>query len=216
MKKDFKRALDKMSTEEKLFFNIMRMPHVIKRNMVEGQGHEGPGHGPEHGPGPICGHGGPEHGPGPKCGHGGPEGPGPKCGHGPHGHGHGPHGPGRGMHHHKMKAFAQARLLSALMEHEDGVRQKVLAEEMRVNPSSMSELIGKLEAEGYAVRTVDPEDKRATLITLTEVGKARAYELEDERQERFAKPFAKLTEDEKEQLLSLLEKLVEEDEPEEE
>ena len=209
MKKDFRIPMDKMSIEEKLFFNIMRMPHVLKRNMAEGPMHEGPGHGP----GPRCGHGGPE-GPGPRCGHRGPEGPGPRHGHeGPHGPGHGLM---RGMHHHKMRAFAQARLLSALMDHEEGVRQKVLAEEMRVNPSSMSELIGKLEAEGYAVRTVDPEDKRATLITLTEVGKARAYELEDERQERFAKPFARLTEKEKEQLLSLLEKLVEEDAPAEE
>ena len=54
----------------------------------------------------------------------------------------------------------------------------------------------------------DPEDKRATLITLTEVGKARAYELEDERHERFAKIFEPLTEKEKEQLLKLLEKVL--------
>ena len=113
----------------------------------------------------------------------------------------------RGPNPQKMRAFAQRRLLSVLLGYEDGVRQKVLAEEMRINPSSISELISKLEAEGYAVRTVDPEDKRATLITLTEVGKARAYELEDERNERFAKPFANLNDQEKDQLLKLLEKL---------
>ena len=118
------------------------------------------------------------------------------------------HGPGmKGPE--KMRAFAQARLLSLLLEYEDGVRQKVLAEEMRINPSSTSELISKLEAEGYAVRTVDPDDKRATLIKLTEVGRARAYELEDERAERFGKFFVNLTDKEKEQLLKLLEKITE-------
>ena len=79
---------------------------------------------------------------------------------------------------------------------------------MRINPSSVSELISKLESEGYVVRTVDPDDKRATLITLTEVGRARAYELEDERNERFEKFFEPLTEEEKEQLLALMEKLM--------
>ena len=108
----------------------------------------------------------------------------------------------------RKQAFAQARLLSLLAEKESGVRQKVLAEEMRINPSSTSELISKLEGEGYVVRTVDPDDKRATLIELTEVGRARAYELEDERNEKFANVFEPLTAKEKEQLLKLLEKLV--------
>ena len=150
------------------------------------------------------------------CGrpHGAPEGPCP----GPGRHHHGPHHDPHHGHHHgnhheprpeKMRAFAQSRLLSLLLEHEEGVRQKYIAEEMHINPSSTSELIGKLEAEGYIVRAVDPDDKRATLITLTEVGRARAYELEDERAERFTKFFVNLADKEKEQLLKLLEKLTE-------
>ena len=130
---------------------------------------------------------------------------------------HGHHGPGMHGHHgHKrrMKAFAQERLLSLLQNYEGGVRQKTLVEEMHINPSSVSELISKLEQDGYAIRKVDPEDKRATLITLTELGQARAYELEDERKERFASLFANLTEDEKEQLLTLLEKLLDSTQPE--
>ena len=133
----------------------------------------------------------------------GPHGPEMRGPHGPCGHGpHGPHDPKR------MQAFAQARLLSLLTEYENGIRQKVLADEMRINPSSTSELISKLESEGYVARTVDPDDKRATLIALTEVGRARAYEMEDERNEKFAKVFEPLTAKEKEQLLKLLEKLV--------
>lgn len=185
--------------DERLFFKMMRFSHQIKRDMMRPRPH-GP-HGPEmRGPHGPCGHG--PKGPGMQgpCGmHAeGPRGP-----HGPHGpHGHGPHDPKR------MQAFAQARLLSLLTEYENGVRQKVLAEEMRINPSSTSELISKLESEGYVARTVDPDDKRATLIALTEVGRARAYEMEDERNEKFAKVFEPLTAKEKEQLLKLLEKLV--------
>ena len=205
-----------MRIEEKLFFKMMLFNKIMKHGMTPGphgpHGHHGP-HSPhpEHGPhGPHGPFGRPEGpcsmGPGPH----GPHEMGPMhgpCdrpeGHGPHGpHGH--HGPGP----EKMRGFAQARLLSLMLDHENGVRQKVLAEEMNINPSSTSELIGKLESEGYVVRTVDPDDKRATLITLTEVGKARACELEDERAEKFEKIFQPLTSDEKEQLLTILDKLL--------
>ena len=180
--------------DEKLFFKMMHFSRMMRRDMAGGPHHgpemRGP-HGPHHGHGP-CGGPGPHRGPGP-CGergmHRGP---------GPH------HGPDP----RKMRAFAQNRLMGLLLDHEDGVRQKVLAEEMRINSSSTSELISKLESEGYVMRTVDPSDKRATLISLTEVGRARAYELEDERNERFAKAFEPLTAKEKEQLLKLLEKLM--------
>ena len=175
--------------EERLFFKMMHFSHMMRRNMEEKK------HGPCGGP-----HGGPCSDP-----HGGPgmHGPGMPGQHGPGMHGHGP-----GMDPMRKKAFAQARLLSLLAEKEGGVRQKVLAEEMRINPSSTTELINKLESEGYVARTVDPDDKRATLIALTEVGRARAYELEDERHEKFAKVFEPLTDKEREQLLKLLEKLV--------
>ncbi len=98
-----------------------------------------------------------------------------------------------------------------LASFDGGAKQKELIEEMKVNPSSMSEMISKLEHDGYVKRTVDPADKRATLITLTELGEARAAELTDERNERFSGLFSKLTPEEKEQLLVLLEKLTAEE-----
>ena len=131
------------------------------------------------------------HGPG-GCGHHGP--------HGPEGFGHrGPHG---------RAPLSRERVLTALLSAEDGLRQKALAEQLKVNPSSMSEFIDRLESDGYIIRTVDPADKRATLITLTEKGQARACEVEDERAEFVAPLFASLTEDEKAQLLALLGKII--------
>ena len=97
--------------------------------------------------------------------------------------------------------------MEELLKYEEGARQKELAEAMRINPSSMSELIEKLRADGYVERTVDPEDRRATRITLTELGKARAYETSDERAEKIRPVFAGLTEEEKQELLRLLRKL---------
>lgn len=98
-------------------------------------------------------------------------------------------------------------MLGIIAEHENGVRQKTLCEELRINPSSVSELVGKLENDGYVKRAVDPDDRRATLIILTELGQARAAELEDEQRERFEGIFGNLTESEKEQLLALLQKI---------
>ncbi len=103
--------------------------------------------------------------------------------------------------------FSRERVLVILLDHPDGVRQKVLAEALEINPSSASEMIGKLESDGYVKRSVDPEDKRATLISLTELGQARAYEIQDERQERLSRLYGNLTEEEKEELLRLLEKM---------
>lgn len=111
-----------------------------------------------------------------------------------------PGGSGKGF-------LARERVLGIVLEHEDGIRQKEIAKELRINPSSMSELIDKLESDGYLTRTVDPSDKRATLIRLTELGKARAYEFEDDRQERFDSFFGGLTEEERSELLRLLRKL---------
>ena len=186
--------------DERLFERLMKAPRQMR--MMLHEQHEGPeGRGPH---GHCC------HGP---QGEHGPHGHGP-C-HGPHGHGpchgpHGEHGPkpmGHRARMRTMRMLSRERILGILLEHEDGLRQKAIAEEMHIGPSSTSEFIDKLEQTGYIERRPDPDDGRATRIYLTEKGKARAYELEDERKERFAALFTALTDEEKEQLLALLDKL---------
>ena len=185
--------------DERLFERLMKAPRQMRRMLH-----------PEGGP---CSKGPHGHGP---CG--GPHGHGHGPCHGPHGE-HGPHGPhgGRGLGHHArmrtMRMLSRERILGILLESEDGLRQKAIAEQMHIGPSSTSEFIDKLEQTGYIERRPDPDDGRATRIYLTEKGKARAYELEDERKERFANLFAALTEEEKEQLLALLDKLAAAGEP---
>ena len=108
---------------------------------------------------------------------------------------------------HRRPPLAREHLLLTISSRE-GIHQKELAEMMHVNPSSMSEFINKLEDDGYIVRNVDPEDKRATLIALTEKGSARAAEIRDEREARFNDLFGALTEEEKIQLNDLLGKII--------
>ncbi|MCC8090589.1 MAG: MarR family transcriptional regulator, partial [Oscillospiraceae bacterium] len=166
-----------------------------------GPGFGGPQGGPPQG-GP--GFGGPQGGPPQgRLGFGGPQG-GPPQGRlgfgGPQG------GPPQGRPGGKPP-LSRERVLVVVLDHEDGVRQKTIAEELHVNPSSVSEFIDKLEDDGYLERRVDPDDKRATRVYLTEKGRARAYEVTDEHQAKFKKLFQPLTDAEKEQLLALLTKL---------
>jgi len=111
--------------------------------------------------------------------------------------------------------FVRERLLVIADSYDGGVRQKNLVEELDISPAAVSELVTKLEKDEYLKREVDPDDKRATLITLTDLGKARAAELSDERNERFSKAFTALTEKEKDQLLKLLEKITADEEDKE-
>lgn len=149
---------------------------------------------------------------------GGPHGPGrfgpgmppPPPGVAPHGPGahHGPPCRPGGM-------FPRERILMVALEAGgEGLRQKDVAERLGINAPALTEQIDRLEAERYLERCVNPEDKRSTLVKLTEKGRARAYEVADERQER-AKAFcAALSEEEKDTLIELLDKLLPEEKEE--
>ena len=100
-------------------------------------------------------------------------------------------------------------LLNVLEAGETGLRQKDIAENLGIRPSSLSEQIDALEADRYLERVANPEDKRSTLIVLTEKGKARAWEVQDDRRKAAEEFCSKLTEAEKDTLIALLDKLLE-------
>ena len=203
--------------DKELFEKLMRVQRRMHRMPYEeGMPHHGP-HGPMmpfKGPhGPMMPHrpmplGGPmeeEHRipeemktAHPFCGKHMPEGPMPEAGF-----------PRR---HHRPHRFGRERILTIVSEHEEGIRQRAIADILHINPSSLSEAIDKLEADRYIERHIDPSDRRATLIVLTEKGKARAWEAEDERNAAFEKLFKNLSEEEKVQLSALLSKMLEHEE----
>ena len=118
--------------------------------------------------------------------------------------GPGMRGPGRPG----QAPLSRERALELLLENENGLRQKEISEKLRINPSSTSEFIDLLQQSGYIQRAVDPDDRRATRIVLTELGRARALDLQDERNERFDRLFGRLNDMEKRQLIALIDKLL--------
>jgi len=64
----------------------------------------------------------------------------------------------------------QGRILASLKEH-NGANLRDLAYILDLAPSSMSEMLSKLERKGYVTRKIDENDKRAQVIELTDQGK---------------------------------------------
>ncbi len=90
---------------------------------------------------------------------------------------------------------------------EDGLSQSVLSARSQIDRTTMGGLIDRLEKEGLVARQADPDDRRAYRICLTEKGKALQPELTPLALKAQRKLAAKLTPEEQETLMSLLEKI---------
>ena len=101
---------------------------------------------------------------------------------------------------------SQIKLLGLLVE-SGVIPMKQIVEVFDIRPSSASELVSKLEARGFATRETDSTDKRASNIRITDEGRKFAEEANAGRSERLSTLFDGLTDDEQEQLVTLLEKL---------
>lgn len=97
----------------------------------------------------------------------------------------------------------QGRILS-LLDQRGELTQRQLTALAGIRSSSLSELLGKLEAAGLVVRSACPTDHRTTLVSLTEQGRRQAQQ---SRTQAESDPFGALSQQEQGQLLSLLEKL---------
>jgi DNA-binding MarR family transcriptional regulator len=67
---------------------------------------------------------------------------------------------------------SQARALRVLAR-QDGARLSELAERLHIAARSATEVVDGLEAKGLVARRPDPQDRRATLVALTEPGADR-------------------------------------------
>jgi DNA-binding MarR family transcriptional regulator len=70
-----------------------------------------------------------------------------------------------------------------------------LADIEGLNPTMLSRIIGKLEASGLAVRTQDPQDRRAIRIAVTPAGRKLHERLRRERTALFAERLGELPAD---------------------
>lgn len=85
--------------------------------------------------------------------------------------------------------------------------QRELTERLGIQPGSASEILSKLENAGLIIRTPNKTDRRTTDICLSDAGTVLALEAAEQRQRRHKEMFSCLSSEEKETLLSLLEKI---------
>lgn len=101
---------------------------------------------------------------------------------------------------------SQKRILMILNEL-NTITQRDLTEHLGIQPGSASEILSKLESAGLIIRTRNETDRRTTDVSLTDTGREFAAEAFAQRQRRHEEMFSCISEEEKEKLLSLLEKI---------
>lgn len=68
----------------------------------------------------------------------------------------------------------EVMVLFRIKEHggTNGARVSDISHHMRVTSPTVTQLLGKLEEDGFVERTLDPDDRRSVRVTLTEQGEA--------------------------------------------
>ena len=100
----------------------------------------------------------------------------------------------------------QGRILAILLDRKS-MTQKELQDILRIQPGSVSEILTKLEEKGLIRRQKDEEDRRRSVIELTDSGHEAA--VHQEQQEDGTPTFAALSEQEQEEMKKMLAKLLE-------
>ncbi len=101
---------------------------------------------------------------------------------------------------------SQKRILIILNESKK-MTQRDLTERLGIQPGSASEILSKLESAGLILRTPSEADRRTTDICLTDSGRKVATEASARRQKQREEMFSCLSKEERQELLSLLEKV---------
>jgi len=79
-----------------------------------------------------------------------------------------------------------SRNVLAALATEGPSRLTALATATGIAQPAMTQLVGRLEREGLVIRLTDPEDARATLVAITDAGRALRDELHQSSYERMA------------------------------
>lgn len=111
------------------------------------------------------------------------------------------------LHHPGNGKSGQLRILSILSARSP-ITQRQLMDILDVRSGSLSEILGKMEAEGYITRSPNEQDKRGVDVTLTPAGLEAAEQMHVSRETSVQDFFSCLDEEEKEQLSRILDKLL--------
>lgn len=90
----------------------------------------------------------------------------------------------------------------------EGVSQQWIANQAGIRAQSVSEAIVAMEKRGFVRRESSPTDRRVMLIYITEEGEAHRQKAAAERSQHAQTFFSCLTQEEKEELFRILQKLI--------
>jgi DNA-binding MarR family transcriptional regulator len=99
---------------------------------------------------------------------------------------------------------AQERALRLITRDDEPPRMTELADRLGIVPRSLTTVIDALEEAGLVRREVDPRNRRAILLSLTEHGTAVRDELREARRRAAEDLFASLSAEDRKTLASLL------------
>lgn len=105
----------------------------------------------------------------------------------------------------------QVRALRVIARHGD-IRPGELAQHLRVAPRSVTDVVDSLEERSLVRRHPDPTDRRATVLTLTDDGRALVAQVEKARRSDAHAYFERLTDADRAALRRILTTLEEEGE----
>lgn len=109
------------------------------------------------------------------------------------------------MGHGAFNGKSSQNLILQILSKSEHMTQRELTEQLGIQPGSASEIIKKLESARLITRQSNSADRRTVDITLTDAGKAQAEASHSHHANHTL--FETLTDDEKQQLLTLLEKV---------
>lgn len=98
----------------------------------------------------------------------------------------------------------QSRALRALVSAGEPLRMARLAELLGIVPRSLTSVVDALEEAGLLARSVDPTNRRSTLVSVTPAGLAVHEQARVARREAAAEVFSVLSDEQRRQLSALL------------
>ena len=99
------------------------------------------------------------------------------------------------------------RIMHAIYEN-DGMPQAKLAEKVGIRPQSLTRTLADLEQNGYIRRQRSEKDSRAVVVYITDDGREYYKKIRASREQRAEKLFSCLSEEEKDILADLLQRVI--------
>lgn len=115
---------------------------------------------------------------------------------------------GHFLHLHAGGRSGKQRMLERILREGGTISQRELQDTVPISSAAVSEVLAKLESEGLITRRRSESDKRQLDVTLTAEGEVEAQVCAEKRAKFETEALSVLTEDERCQLLGMLDRLM--------